>query len=94
MNGITQVTGMRNSLTEDRHREILDQLVPTLTVNLPSCARDAVDTVVTFYQAPMDREIVDLGEGSASLVVCLPGRDQSRPVSPVRHSYPGSVLPR
>jgi succinyl-diaminopimelate desuccinylase len=85
MDGTAWVTGVRDFLAGDRHREILEQLVRTRTVNPPGNERDAVDTVLTFYQPAVDHQVVDHGEGRASLVVRLSGQDQSRTVAFVGH---------
>jgi succinyl-diaminopimelate desuccinylase len=85
MDGTARANSVRDFLAGDRHREILEQLIRTRTVNPPGDERDAVDTVLTFYQAEVEHQIVDHGGGRASLVVRLPGRDQSRTVAFVGH---------
>lgn len=85
MDDMASVTGVRDFLTGSRHREILEQLVRTRTVNPPGNERAAVGTVLSFYQPAVDHQVVDHGEGRASLVIRLPGQDQSRTVAFVGH---------
>lgn len=85
MDGTAWVTGVPDFLAGDRCQEILEQLVRTRTVNPPGNERDAVDTVLSFYQPGVNHQIIDHGEGRASLVIRLPGQDQSRTVAFVGH---------
>lgn len=81
----TWVAGVRDFLADNRHRQILEQLVRTRTVNPPGNERDAVDTVLIFYPPGVDHQVVDHGEGRASLVIRLAGADSSRTVAFVGH---------
>lgn len=85
MDGTAWVTDVRDFLTGDRHRKILEQLIRTRTVNPPGNERDVIDSMLSFYPPSVDHEVVDHGEGRASLVVRLSGENQSRTVAFVGH---------
>lgn len=86
MDGTTAwAPSVREFLAGDRHRQILEQLVRTRTVNPPGNERDAVETVLVFYPPGVDHQVIDHGEGRASLVVRLAGQDSSRTVVFVGH---------